>query len=144
MAKSKPMVVKTKGPESSLEPVPFASGGERSQLAPRFDLIPREFLECLADRLALGLRQHGEREILSVYRRSDETGRRIILMDEHWWTEMLNHLQDHVISLRDEDYQEDDLWGHAGAVMWNAGMIAWLDRKRRELRKEVFDAARQK
>jgi hypothetical protein len=112
------------------KPVVFKSGGDRSHVSPRFDLIPREFLECLADRLALGLKQYGDRGILSRYRNGDLNQKRAILEDKEWWIEMSNHLQDHVISLRDGEFSVDDLWGHVGAIMWNAGMIAWAYRKK--------------
>lgn len=116
--------------------LPFLSGGIRSHKVARFDLIPRAFLECLADRLELGLQVKGDREILRRYRRGTEAERDAILDDESWWIEMRNHLQDHVIDLRD-NAGSDGLWGHVGAIMWNAGMIAWREREiaKREERK---------
>ena len=123
---------------AEIDKLPFASGGIRSHLAPRFDLIPRAFLECLADRLELGLAKKGAREILQRYKRGSPAERDAILDDEGWWVEMRNHLQDHLIYLRDGDFADEGLWGHAGAVMWNAGMLAWRERElqKRELGRE--------
>lgn len=118
--------------------LPFASGGIRSHKVSRFDLIPRAFLECLADRLELGLQVKGDREILQRYRRGDQAAKDAILDDESWWIEMRNHLQDHVIDLRDAAFHNDNLWGHVGAVMWNSGMLAWRERElaKRKVRSE--------
>lgn len=109
--------------------LPFLSGGIRSHKVASFHLIPRAFLECLADRLELGLRVKGDREILKRYRNGSEAERDAILDDESWWIEMHNHLQDHIIDLRDH-VGADGVWGHIGAIMWNAGMIAWRERER--------------
>lgn len=118
--------------------LPFASGGIRSHKVRRFDLIPRAMLECLADRLELGLKVKGDREILQRYRRGDQAAKDAILDDDGWWIEMRNHLQDHVIDLRDADFLHDNLWGHVGAIMWNSGMLAWRERElaKREARDE--------
>lgn len=102
----------------------FNSGGDRSHRAPRFDLIPREFAECVADRLELGVAQHGEREILALYRRGDAEAKRGILNDADWWIQMECHLHDHVVAVHERDFTQDTLWGHLGAIMWNAGMLA--------------------
>ena len=122
---------------SHKDALPFESGGIRSHKVARFDLIPRAFLECLADRLEFGLARKGDREILRRYRNADQAARDAILDDEGWWAEMRNHLQDHVIDLRDADFSNETLWGHVGAVMWNAGMLAWRERELQKRKSEV-------
>jgi len=103
----------------------FKTGGIRSHKAPRFDLIPRVFLACIADRLELGLAKKGDREILQRYRRGTPEERTAILADESWWTEMKNHLQEHVTALITGELGSESLWGHVGAIAWNALMFAW-------------------
>ncbi len=101
------------------------SGTSRSKTLPDFNLLPREMIEALTRRLELGLRQKGDREVLSLYRRSTPEGKRRILEDDLFFATMTRNAFNHLIDLKDGNFSEDDLTGHVGAIMWNVGMLEW-------------------
>lgn len=90
----------------------FKSGATSSKTSPRFDLIPREALECLADRLAGGAIKHGERAWMKG------------LDDPEFMRDRLNHTIEHLLNVSNGNFEEDDEWGNLGAVMWGCMLRA--------------------
>lgn len=95
----------------------FTSGAKRSKKMPRYDLIPKEALECLADRLELGAGKYGEWNWQKSL---------IEPIDMEFLKDGLNHMQHHLSSLMAGDFSEDDDWGHLGAIMFGCMMRAVL------------------
>jgi len=98
-----------------------ASGAKRSKKMPRYDLIPRAVLMCLADRLEMGAEKYGEWNW--------QKG----LEDAQWMKDGLNHMQHHLSSLMNGDFTEDSEWGHLGAIMFGCMMRAASIRKEAEI-----------
>lgn len=90
----------------------FKSGATSSKKSPRFDLIPREALECLADRLEGGALKHGD------------NGWRKGLDDPEFMRDRLNHTIEHLLNVSNGNFEEDDEWGNLGAVMWGCMLRA--------------------
>lgn len=88
----------------------FEGGSTRSAKLERYDLIPPEIDRALALRFGLGAIKHG---------------------DDNWKSggvgfirSCLNHLRGHYVSLltNGPDHDDDDV----GAMIWNAGVLAWF------------------
>lgn len=102
----------------------FSSGARSSEVAPRFDLIPRCALERLAARLQFGAERHGENN----YQKG--------LGDAQYRRDRVNHLVSHALNLANGDASDD----HLGAILANAVMLAWFETHWPESR--TFDEAR--
>lgn len=99
----------------------YESNATRSVKDERYDLIPPEILTALARRFALGASKHGEDNWKSG-------GAEFI-------RSCINHLFAHYVSLltNGQDHGDDDV----GAMIWNAGVLAWF----REHKPEEFARA---
>lgn len=91
------------------EPEPkrvFESGAIRSSKLPRYDLIPREVLNCLADRLKLGAAKYGEQN----WKKGID--------DAEFLKDTLNHMQGHLSNVMAADFSEDDEYGNIGGILF--------------------------
>ncbi len=93
--------------------VAFTSGAKRSKVMPRFDLLPYEALQCLADRFELGAKKYAK----DNWKKGAS--------DPDFNADALSHMQHHLSCFINEDFSEDDAWGHLGAIMWGAATRAW-------------------
>lgn len=86
----------------------FKSGATSSHKAKRYDLIPFEVLECLADRLGLGAVKHGD----NAWRQG--------LNDLEFMLDRDNHAVEHFFHALAKTVNEDgdNEWDNLGAVMW--------------------------
>lgn len=88
----------------------FEGGSTRSVKFERFDLIPPEIDEVLAQRFALGALKHGENNW-------QQGGADFI-------KGCINHLRAHTVSLlKNGPFHSDD---DIAAMTWNAGVLAWF------------------
>lgn len=99
-------VVALSGPQSDEPKRVFESGAVRSSKLPRYDLIPREVLNCLADRLKLGAAKYGEWNW--------QKG----IADEEFLKDTLNHMQGHLSNVMAGDFSEDDEYGNIGGILF--------------------------
>lgn len=102
------------------------SGATSSHVARRYDLIPREGLDVLADRYGEGAKLHGDRNYLSG------------LADKQFILDRINHIQEHytkMLNMRssDKEYKEvyensidvaNAIKEHLGAIMWGVCFLA--------------------
>lgn len=98
------------------EKTTFEGGSTRSKKRERYDLIPPEIDEVLAQRFGIGAEAHGE----------------------HNWKgggaafirQCINHLRAHTVSLMKNGpfHSDDDI----AAMTWNAGVLAWFRRHKPE------------
>ena len=96
----------------------FEGGSTRSAKLERYDLIPPEIDEALAQRFGLGAQKHGDRNW--------QGGGAAFI------SSCLNHLRAHYVSLlRHGPFHSDD---DIAAMIWNAGVLAWF----REHKPEEF------
>ena len=95
--------------------VQFASGAQSSGSACRFDLIPRSFLERVANRFGLGAAKYGERR----YRKG--------LRDRAFILDRLNHLQEHVQALLAPQSADELLDDNLGAIGWAAAFLSEVE-----------------
>lgn len=88
----------------------FEGGSTRSQLSARYDLIPREAVEALARRLALGAQMHGENN----WRNGGEDFRRATI----------NHLFQHLVAYIESGNQADM---NTDAIITNAAFLCFFE-----------------
>lgn len=88
----------------------FEGGSTRSAKLERYDLIPPELDEALAQRFGLGALKHGDRNWLGG-------GAEFIVS-------CVNHGRAHIVSLlkNGPDHADDDL----AAILWNFGVLTWF------------------
>jgi hypothetical protein len=90
----------------------FKSGAKSSEVAARFDLIPRVALADEAKRWHEGAIAHGENN----YQRG-------ICTDPEFKTDRLNHMMTHLLAYMSGDRSDD----HMSAIRCGAGMVKWAD-----------------
>lgn len=92
----------------------FEGNSKRSEKRLRYDLIPREVIDALADRFTIGAEKFG---------------------DDNWksggykfFTETKNHLQHHYLAYLAGDKEDEATYvDHLKAVLWNAGALLWWE-----------------
>ena len=85
-------------------------GATRSKTNVRFDLIPAQTMNRLAQRFALGAEMHGENNWK--------------LGDWRFVVACFNHLEHHLNKLKQSGNAGDD---NLGAILWNATAIGWYE-----------------
>lgn len=94
----------------------FEGGSTRSKKNERYDLIPIEIDEALAQRFGLGSETHGENNWKGG--------------GADFIKGCLNHLRAHYVSLLTHGpfHSDDDI----AAMTWNAGVLAWFRKHKPE------------
>lgn len=89
------------------------SGATSSHVPLRYDIIPRQLIECAAARYTLGAQIHGERN----YQKG--------LTDRKQILNRINHIQEHwSFLLHPSPIQTDDgIYQHIGAMLWGLGFL---------------------
>jgi hypothetical protein len=91
------------------------SGATSSHVPLRYDLIPRQLLECAAERYTIGEKIHSER------------GYQKGLSDRNFIINRINHIQEHWNKILHphpkEDYSAVEFRGNIGAMLWGLGFL---------------------
>jgi hypothetical protein len=91
------------------------SGATSSHVPLRYDLIPRQLLECAAERYTIGEKIHSER------------GYQKGLSDRNFIINRINHIQEHWNKILHphpkEDYSDVEFRGNIGAMLWGLGFL---------------------
>lgn len=95
--------------------IAFASGAQSSGKALRFDLIPRVFLERVAERFGIGAEKYGER----MYRNG--------LRDREFILDRMNHLQGHIQALLSPQNAMERIDDNLGAIGWAAALLSEVE-----------------
>ena len=90
----------------------YEGGASRSPLKERYDLIPKEAIEAIARRLALGAEAHGENNW--------KTG------GPEFRKATLNHLMKHLLDYMDNGNASD---GNTDAIICNAAFLCFYEKK---------------
>lgn len=104
----------------------FASGAKRSNLVPRYDLIPAEGLRRLAERYTLGAAKYGEYNW--------QKG----LLDKEYVDQFKCHLIEHFYKYITEGCSKDD---NLAAVAWGAFALMEAEKKAKEFEVPGIDHA---
>jgi hypothetical protein len=94
------------------------SGATSSHVTPRYDLVPREFLQILAQRYTGGADKHGPYN----YRKG--------LRDRAFIVNRIGHIHEHLGKLfQSEPNAEDSFTDNIGAIGWGVAFLAevWAD-----------------
>ena len=91
--------------------IEYDGGALRSELKPRYDLIPKEALDEYARRFSLGADKYGANQWMKG--------------DEKFFRDCINHAYAHLACYANGDYTEDTAVENLAAVMWNAGAVIW-------------------
>lgn len=94
--------------------VSFKGGAKRSELRPRYDLIPKVSLEALANRFTIGANKFGDNN----WKQGDET----------FFRETRNHLVSHLWDFLDGNETEESSIANLEAVLWNASALLWYEK----------------
>jgi hypothetical protein len=94
--------------------VAFEGGATRSRV-PRYDLIHPAVLRCLAERLELGIRIHGENNW------------KLSLNDPVYIREVKNHMMGHIMDMNSGNIQDTED-GNIGAILF--GCMVLLEAKK--------------
>lgn len=94
--------------------VTFENGSSRSEARPMYELVPRQAIDAIAERLTLGYRVHG--------RENWKNGGPL------FFAETKRHMAAHMFAYLEGDKSEDQL----SAIITNAAMLCWWERKRRD------------
>ncbi len=109
-------------PNESREIQAYEGGATRSLLAERYDLVPREAIEALGRRLALGATIHGENN----WRQGGEEFRRATI------NHLIRHLLDYMESGNQTDMNTD-------AIICNAAFLCYFEAQ--ALKQQASDPA---
>ena len=93
-----------------MEKATFEDGSTRSVLEERYDLIPKEAVDALARRLALGARNHGENN----WRVGGREFRKATL----------NHLMKHLLKYMENGNTDD---ANTDAIICNAAFLCYFE-----------------
>jgi hypothetical protein len=91
------------------------SGATSSYVPLRYDLIPRQLLECAAARYSMGVAIHGERGYQRGLGDRDFIINRINHITEHWNKILHPHPK--------ENYSDVEFYGNVGAILWGLGFL---------------------
>lgn len=92
----------------------FEGNSKRSEKRLRYDLIPREIIDGLAERFSIGSEKYGDNNWMS--------GGPLFIR------ETKNHLQHHYLAyLAGDKEDEKSHIEHLKAVLWNAGALLWFE-----------------
>ncbi len=94
----------------SQQQVKFEGGALRSEVKPRYDLMPLEALQALAERLGFGAASKGDRNWMNG--------------GPEFFRETANHLFEHLMKYMSGDTSED----HPAAIICNAAFVCWWER----------------
>lgn len=96
------------------------SGATSSHVPLRYDLIPRQLLECSALRYTVGVEKHTERGYHRGLADRDFIINRINHIQEHW----MKLLHPNSNSLDVEDFPtREGVWANIGAMIWGLGFL---------------------
>lgn len=88
----------------------FENGATRSETGLRYDLVPAVYSERGARRWGLGAVKHGE---------NNWKGGGVSFI-----VACVNHLEAHLVKFKSQGNATDD---NLGAILWNAGALAWFE-----------------
>lgn len=92
----------------------FENGAIRKEKRLRYDLIPREILDGIAERFTIGADKYGANQWK--------------LGGEKFFTDAKNHAQHHFLCyLNGELEDEKELTDHLKAALWNLGVVLWWE-----------------
>lgn len=92
-----------------LKLIKYGRGATRTAGTPRFGLVPPEGPRLTAIRFTVGAETHGA---------------------DNWKLDMpieviFDHLESHINDLKASRFDEDDIYGHLGAIGWAQAALAW-------------------
>lgn len=94
----------------------FTSGAKSSELKPRYDLIPIEALEYMAQRFAVGAKNHGENN----YKKG--------IKDKTFIRDRTNHAIAHLMNYANKNTTEDSPIEHLQAAICNLAILCYLEK----------------
>ena len=91
------------------------NGSARSGTRPPYDLIPREALDAIAERFAVGMERYGR----DNWRKGGP----------EFFRDAVNHAIYHLLDFASGDSSEETPEQNLGAGLWNLVVVCWWERK---------------
>jgi hypothetical protein len=90
----------------------YEGGAQRSNRKLRYDLIPREIIDAIAERFTIGAAKYGDTNWLKG--------------GNDFFQDARNHLTSHWLAFQNGDLEDEkEVLDHLKAVLWNARIILY-------------------